>query len=184
MLFTLILTEERGLLLRASAVSENGRGSVFFGPPGSGKTTVVRLSAGRTILTDEMVIIKPHNGRYRVYGTPFCGDITPVQSNARAELTALYSLKKDDRNSLVPLEKAQAVTDLYQCMPVFHDDSQLLSRIRHICRTLVNTVPVYELRFLPDPSFWQVLDEQSLEGGEPALANTRSRHSSQYGGTR
>ncbi len=175
-LFTLILADEGGLLLHASAVSENGRGSVFFGPSGSGKTTVARLSIGRTVLSDEMVIIKPHNGGYRVYGTPFCGEFIPDRNSTRAELDGLYSLKKDQRNSLMSLDKGQALANLYQCVPFFNGDSQLQSRILDTCRTLVDTVPVYELHFLPDPSFWQVLDGHILPEGEQLYADTRPRH--------
>jgi len=176
MLFTLILINERGLLLRASAISENGRVSVFFGPSGSGKTTVARLSTGRTVLSDEMVIIKPHNGGYRVYGTPFRGEFSPDQSNARAPLGGLYLLKKDQMNSLILLDKVQALSNLYQCVPFFDDDSQLQSRVLDTCRTLVDAIPVYELHFLPDPSFWQVLNGHSLEEGKQAYSDTRLRH--------
>ena len=143
---------------------KNGRGSVFFGPSGSGKTTIARLSAGRTILSDEMVIVKPHNGGYRVYGTPFWSEFSPDRSNTRAELDGLYSLKKDQRNSLRSLDKVHAAKNLYQCVPFFSDDGQLQSRILDTCRTLVDTVPVYELHFLPDPSFWQVLNEHNAWG--------------------
>jgi energy-coupling factor transporter ATP-binding protein EcfA2 len=161
MLFTLLLAHEGGLLLHASAISEGERGSVFFGPSGSGKTTVARLSAGRTILTDELVIIKPHNGGYRAYGTPFWGEFTPGRSNTRAELMGLYSLKKAGRNYLVPMDRAQAVAELYQCVLFFSDDSNLLGRVLDSCCTLVDAVPVYELHFLPDPSFWQVVGARS-----------------------
>ena len=175
-LFTLILTDERGLLFHASAVSENGRGSVFFGPSGSGKTTIARLSSGRTILSEEMVIIKPHNGGYRVYGTPFWSEFTPDRSNARAELDGLYSLKKDQANSIVSLDKLRAATNIYQCVPFFSDDGQLQSRILDTCRTLVDAIPVYELHFLPDPSFWQVLNEHSSGENERLHSDTRLRH--------
>jgi len=176
MLFTLILIDERGLLLHASAVSENGRGSVFFGPSGSGKTTIAQLSAGRTLLSDEMVIIKPHNGGYRVYGTPFWGELIPGRSNARAKLGGLYLLKKDHMNSLMSLDRMQALLNLYQCVPFFDDDSQLRSRILDNCRTLVDAIPIYELHFLPDLSFWQILNEHNALGTERSHFDIRLRH--------
>jgi len=160
-LFTLVLATEGGLLLRASAVSEGDRGNVFFGPSGSGKTTVARLAAGRTILADELVIIKPHHGRYWAYGTPFRGEFTPGRSNTRVELTGLYLLKKARHNSLVPMDRAQAIAELYRCVLSFSDDSSLLGRVLDTCSTLVDTIPVCELHFLPDPSFWQVVDARS-----------------------
>jgi hypothetical protein len=160
-LFTLVLATEGGLMLHASAISEGERGKVFFGPSGSGKTTVAGLAAGRTILTDELVIIKPQDGRYWAYGTPFWGEFTPGRSNTRAELTGLYSLKKDGKSSLMPMDRARAVAELYQCVLFFSDDSNLLSRVLDTCCKLVEAVPVGELHFLPDPSFWQVIGGQS-----------------------
>jgi hypothetical protein len=156
-LLALILADEGGLFLQATAVSDSGRGRVFFGPSGSGKTTIARLSEDRTILSDELVLIRPHSSGYRVYGTPSWGEFAPCQNNGRAELDGLYSLKKDHENSLVPMDRVQAVAEICRCVPSFSNDDHLASRIHDICRTLVNTVPVYKLHFRPDPSFWQVV---------------------------
>ena len=161
LLFNLILTGEGGLLLQASAISEGGQGSVFFGPPGSGKTTVAQLAEGRTVLTDELVLIRPYNGGYRVYGTPFQSDFMLRRSHARVHLSNLYLLKKDQKNNLLPLDKVQAAMELCKCVPAFSDDNYLLDQIRDNCRSLVDTVPVCELHFRPDPSFWQLMSEHS-----------------------
>ncbi len=125
-LFTLIMAEEGGLVIHASAISDGEQGYVFFGPSGSGKTTVTRLSTGRMALTDELAIIKPHNGGYRVYGTPFWGEFTPGRSNAHARLRGLYSLKKARINNLVPIDRVKAMEELYQCVLFFSKDSHLL----------------------------------------------------------
>lgn len=162
-LLTLILTDDNGLLLHAAAVSDGKRGLVFFGPSGSGKTTVARLSASRTILTDELALIRSHNGGYRVYGTPFWGEFTPGRSNSQAGLSNLYALKKAGANRLVPVDRVRAVSELYRCVLFFSNEAHLLSRILDTCVSLVNAVPVNELHFLPDPSFWQVVNGQSRE---------------------
>ena len=172
MLFTLILAEESGLMLHASAVSEKGQANIFFGPSGSGKTTVARLSRERKILTDELVIIKPHNGRFRVYATPFWDEYMAGQRNARAALQALYSLKKDRRNNLKTLDKIQAVMALYKCVSFFTDDHRLLRRVFNTCCNIVDTVPAYELHFRPDPSFWQLMQKPSQKQNTPVHACT------------
>jgi hypothetical protein len=184
MLFTLILAYDKGLLLCASAVSENGWGSVFLGPPGSGKTTVIQLSSGRMVLSDEMVILKPHNGGFRVYGTPFGGEFIPYRSNFRAELGGLYLLKKDRKNWLKLLDKVQAQANLYQGVPAFTGDYRLKRRILDTCRVLADKCPVNELHFLPDPSFWQVLEGRPIREGELPYRDIQVRQAAERGGIR
>ncbi len=162
-LLTLILTDDNGLLLHAAAVSDGKRGCIFFGPSGSGKTTVARLSAGRTILTDELALIRSHDGGYRVFGTPFWGEFTPGRSNSHADLSNLYALKKAGTNKLVPVDRVRAVAELYRCVLFFSSEANLLSQILDTCVSLVDSVPVHEIHFLPDPSFWQVVNGQSQE---------------------
>ncbi|MBI4304241.1 MAG: hypothetical protein HY665_07910 [Chloroflexi bacterium] len=157
-LYSLILVKEGGLLLHASSVSDGGRGRVFFGPSGSGKTTIAQLSGGRTVLTDELALIRPRDSGYRVYGTPFWGEFKPGKSNGRAELAGLYALKKDQSNCIVPIDKVQAVTELYRCVLFFSHELPLLSRILDTCCALVDAIPVYELHFQRDPAFWEVLN--------------------------
>jgi hypothetical protein len=156
-LLTLILAREGGVLIHASAVSRNDRGYVFFGPSESGKTTITRLSTHHTILTDELAVIKPHNGGYRVYGTPFWGEFKPGRSNFHTPLYGLYALKKDTTNKVLPINKVQAIEELYQCILFFSRDAQLFKMIFDICCAIVDAVPIRELHFYPDTSFWQVI---------------------------
>jgi hypothetical protein len=114
------------------------------------------------LIADDLVIIKPHNERYRVYGTPFWDDLTNEGSdNARAELSGLYLLKKDNENSLAAIDNTQAVSELYRNVLFFSDDGKLLSRVFRACCNLANTVPVYQLHFRPDPSFWALVRKQN-----------------------
>jgi hypothetical protein len=179
-LYTLILANEKAILLHASAVSENGHGKVFFGPSGCGKTTVARLSRGQTLIADDLVIIKPHHERYRVYATPFWDDVADEGSdNARAELSGLYLLKKDNVNSLAPVETAQAVSELFRNVLFFSDDGKMLSRVFRTCCNLINTIPVYQLHFRPDPSFWELLSKQDQNvfqlPGDPLISPEKGR---------
>ncbi|MFA5310055.1 MAG: hypothetical protein WC370_11335 [Dehalococcoidales bacterium] len=161
MLFTLILADEKALLLNASAVSENGQGRVFFGPSGCGKTTAARLAPEHGIIADDLAIIKPHHGGYRVCGTPFRGDSNESHDNARAELSGLYLLKKDGENRISAMDSTRAAAELYHNVLFFTDDNKLLNRVFRICRDLANKIPVYELHFQPGPSFWELVKKQS-----------------------
>ena len=140
MFFTLILVEKKGLLLRASAIRD-GDGSVSLGLSRNGKTNMP--------LSDDMVIIKPHNGGYRVYGTPFAGDFSARQSGGiYATLDKIYSLSEDSSNSPVSMDKTKAAKEIYECVAFFSDDSRLLNQMHDICQAVAGSVPVYELRFV------------------------------------
>jgi hypothetical protein len=181
LLFAMILSGEKGLLLHASAVSEKGRGSVFLRASGCNKTAIGQLADGRTILSNEVVVIRPHNGGYRVYGTPFGAEFLPAPSNARAELNGLYLLKEAQENRVVLMDKAQALAYLYQCVPFFNGDSRIQSRILEACRALIDLVPVYELHFLPDASFWPMLSEWIVKESEQLFSGARLKQAAQRG---
>ncbi|OGO31591.1 MAG: hypothetical protein A2Z29_02890 [Chloroflexi bacterium RBG_16_56_11] len=160
MLFTVILAEDGGLMLHASAVNGNGRASIFFPPPEDDKAAITSLPGESAAAPDELVIIRPHNNRFRVYRTPFRDELTPDRGSGRADLRALYSLKKGETRHLTALDKALAVVALYKRVSFFTDDALLLGRVFNTCCNIINKVPAYEMHFTPDPSLWQSLKEK------------------------
>jgi hypothetical protein len=160
--YSLILVGEGGLLLNGTFISDEGRGQLFFGASGSGKTAVARLAPGRVVLTGELALIRPSNGRYYVYETPFGEEFTPgSESSTKAELTGLYSLNKAPVNSIVSLDKGQAARALCPCVPFFGSEIAPSNQVLDTCRLLVDVVPVYELNFREAPTFWELIDQQS-----------------------
>jgi len=65
---TLALLPSRGLLVHAASLARGGRGYLFPGVSGAGKTTLTRLSAGATPLSDELSIVTLGDGP-AVHGT-------------------------------------------------------------------------------------------------------------------
>ncbi len=107
--------EQDALWLHASGVVLRGRGHVFFGASGAGKTTVARLAAGHAdLLCDENVVLKLAADAWELHSTPFWGHSTPPELirrvNRRAPLAALFQLTHAPDFTVTRLSPADAVT--------------------------------------------------------------------------
>ncbi len=158
-LYAWLSLEQNGLLLHACGVISNQKGYVFLGPSGSGKTTTARLSLDRTVLSDDLVIIKKHNLTYRLYGVPFRGDFVEApRTNASADLYALFTLAKDTAHFIEPLSLPEAVARLVSCVPFVMAQPSAARRVSKFCADLAMQVQVQALHFRRDPGFWEVID--------------------------
>ncbi|MGQ9524984.1 MAG: hypothetical protein ACUVTZ_09120 [Armatimonadota bacterium] len=158
--FSVALLELDGLLLHSCAAVEGARAFAFFGVSGAGKTTTARLSLPQhPVLSDELTVIRQVNGEQRAFGTPFWGEMQKNGANVWARLGALMQLVKDTETRLVPLRPVPALQRLLPCVLFFARQEELVQRAVDICCRLVQDVPVYEMHFLPDASFWRLIKD-------------------------
>lgn len=152
-----------GMLAHAAGVIEHGKGYLFTGNGGAGKSTTARLWQGRpevSVVNDDKVILRKIDGRFRLFGTPWHG----VGGNALpldAPLERVFVLKQAPRNYLRRLEPAEAVADMVKraFVPLW-SEARMTNTVQFLDE-LRQHVPVYELGFLPDASaveFVQGLD--------------------------
>jgi len=172
--YALLLPRYGGFLFHSAGLIRNGRGYLFYGHSGSGKTTVSRLSRDRaTLLSDDLVAVRPvpfypqagtglrqHDGVWHVHGTPFWGELRGhPKTSASAPLRSLFSLVKDRQVRLEPLSVVQATADVVSSVPVTYKEPGLSQQLIAMCADLAAHVPGYRLHFTPDDSFWSVIDE-------------------------
>ena len=69
--FAQVLGEVGNCFLHAAALVKEGRGHLFLGDSGSGKSTVSRLCSDYQVFSDDGPIISSQNGVYRVHPSPF-----------------------------------------------------------------------------------------------------------------
>ncbi len=157
-LYAWLCLEQSGLLVHAAGVISENKGYVFFGPSGSGKTTVARLSLNRTVLSDDLVIVKKRGEKYWLYGVPFRGDFPEApRVNADAELAGIFVLVKDGEHRVEPFPLPEAIARLAACVPFVMAQKTNSARVVEICASLAASVPVRALRFARDPGFWEVV---------------------------
>ncbi|MGE5280359.1 MAG: hypothetical protein ACM3L6_06425 [Deltaproteobacteria bacterium] len=150
-----VLGRGRGLLVHACGLkTADGRGLLFLGNSGAGKSTTARLwkdEPGVTFFSDDRLILRRIGGRFWMYGTPWHGDAR-VYSPQRVALTRIFFLKHASQNSVTRLTGAAAAAHvLKRSFPAFWDKEAMAFSLR-FCDTLVRHVPCYEFGFLPDAS--------------------------------
>ena len=154
LLLVSILHRHQALLIHASGVVINREGILFCGISGAGKTTLSRLwqkRAGVTVLSDDRVIVRKEQKGYVVYGTPWPGE-GQIASCQKAPLKKIAFLSKANENTLVPLEKKEALHRIVaQCFPPLWDREGIDFALE-FCGALLEAVPFFRFDFLPDKS--------------------------------
>ena len=159
-IYSLMLPERDGLAIHASSLMKDGKAYLFPGKSGTGKTTLVRLSPDVTLLTDEISVVRGIGAEPVSFGTPFHGDLGMPGENISAPISGLYFPVKDNKNYLEKLTPKRALEKLLPNIVFFGQDQKLLRKVFHLSYELVISLTCYDLHFLPDPSFWSLIDEQ------------------------
>ena len=154
----LLTFEAGGLLFHAAGLVRRGYGYAFFGHSGSGKTTVARVSADAVVLNDDLVVLLPQADWWLMHATPFSNptQVTPAGPQS-VPLHALYRLRQDRRVFLKPIDPAVAMAEVIASSPIVSADPDRAVALLARAEQLVKAVPVQRLHFLPDDSFWAVV---------------------------
>ncbi len=168
LLFINLLAQGRGVEVHASGlIDPEGNGRLFLGQSRAGKTTISGLwqrLRGVRILSDDRIILRKERGRIWMHGTPWHGEGL-MALPARAPLTQICFLRHSPSNSLVAQGKAEAVARMFACtFPPFYSAEGIDFTVKFL-DAVVDSVPCYELGFLPDESVVRFLGETRLADG-------------------
>lgn len=151
------LLPQDGFLLHASSVVRNGKAHVFVGRSGAGKSTVASLSPQGSVLTDEISLIKPVDGEWHAFGTPFWGEFRADGHNTSAPLAGISRLIQSPENRMSPLRPTELLKTLLPCVLFFSSQPPDHHRLLQILAGACKEISGYDLRFQKNPSFWEVL---------------------------
>ncbi len=148
-----LLSQGRGIEIHASGiVTGDGRGLLFAGQSGAGKTTMANLWRGQpgvTILSDERVILRSEGGVIWMYGTPWHGE-GRLASPGRVPLAQIFLLRHAPENRVMPIAPGTAVARIFACsFTPFHDAAGLEFSLR-LLSEIVAHCPCVEFGFRPD----------------------------------
>lgn len=167
LLFLRLLSQHGGVELHACGVAgPDGRGYLFAGQSGDGKTTTARLWQARgdcTVLSDDRIVLRRgDDGAWWMHGTPWHGE-AELAANARAPLAGLFLLGRGERNELEALSPAQAVAGLFARSFVAFHDARVVTKALGEIETLIERHPCSRFRFVPGQEAVRFLLGQAAE---------------------
>lgn len=153
-----------GALVHAASAVRNGKGYLFYGESGAGKSTFAEVNRRGTILSDDLSLVLPGaGGEPELLGSPFRGTYeggAPVRG--RFPLAAAFRLVKGERAQVVPVPRVlafgQLVGNLAFLAEAFDARPDLFASVE---RAFAG-VPLRHLRFRKDESYWDAIEEAGL----------------------
>ncbi len=141
-------------LFHSATVSFEGKGYMFLGKSGTGKSTHARLwlqnLQGVELMNDDNPAVRVKaDGTATVYGTPWSGK-TPCYKNISAPLGGIVLLSQAPYNKIIRLNGIGAYAAIVPSISGKRWDSRIADGLHETENTLAGNIPVWHLDCLPD----------------------------------
>ncbi len=160
-LIMFILGHSEGALLHAAGIHFNGKGCIFPGKSGAGKSTIMRQFAHRQdigLLSDDRIAVRKIDGAFRAFGTPWAGDAR-IAVNASVPLSGIFFITQASTNRIEEITAQKALERLLPITSIPWYDPEIIPKMLSFCGDLLSHVPAYELQFKPNIEVVDVLEE-------------------------
>lgn len=153
-LFALATADQHTVLFHAAVVSHQGKGYMFLGPSGTGKSTHARLwlkyIEGTELVNDDNPVVRiSDEGHIKVYGSPWSGK-TPCYRNVNYPIGAIVLLSQAPYNKIQRMGGIHAYASLMESISGKRWDSRIADGLHQTENSLVMSVPMWHLECLPD----------------------------------
>lgn len=146
-----------GLIIHSSCVIDGGKAHMFAGHSGAGKSTAARLSYPRKLLSDEATVIKITPHEITVFNSPFRSEQEVTDPEGCYPLASIHILVQALHNKRAQVMKSNGLLQLIDKVFYWTHSREETGRTLTLVQTLARHVPVYELHFQKDNSFWELI---------------------------
>jgi hypothetical protein len=138
------------IMIHASGVNHAGKGYLFSGVSGKGKTTIAGLwdNAGGKVIHDDRLILRRDGDKYMMHNTPVYINDTPSSS----PLTRIFLIEHGKENNMIPVSGASAVSLMLANCIQHNWNPEIIARLMGAVSIMCSEVSVVKLTFRPDRS--------------------------------
>ena len=142
------------LEMHASVIRNSGKGFLFLGKSGTGKSTHSRLwqeafADARLLNDDNPVLRLLDNGEVRVYGSPWSGK-TPCYVNKDVPVGSIVKLSQAPQNEIHPLRLPEAYAYMLSSCSGLKIVPEMMDALYTTIAGIIQTIQVYHLDCLPN----------------------------------
>jgi len=158
------------IIVHSAGIERNGKGYIFFGGPGSGKSTIASFSKKFNVLHDDMNLVSIYEKDITVEGVPFNPKLID-RTNRNGMLSMICSLHKADvdrieRGSFEEYMQ-KILPEVFLPLPLLSEDKKHSFQYLINCvRSLGQLVPYYRLYFKKDERFWDIIENEEEKDGK------------------
>ena len=138
------------IMIHASGVFYDGRGYLFSGVSGRGKTTMAMLwdNIGAQVIHDDRLIIRNIDGMYRMFNTPVYKNDVPRNT----PVDKIFLIEHGDENKITPVREASSVSQVIANCIQHNYSPDMIARFLGSVSMMCSKIPVATLTFKPDRS--------------------------------
>ncbi|MDO5442800.1 MAG: hypothetical protein Q4G10_03945 [Bacteroidia bacterium] len=154
LLFAFATADRMTLEMHSSVIVNDGKGYMFLGRSGTGKSTHsslwIKHVPDSELLNDDNPIIRiGDDGIARVYGSPWSGK-TPCYRNEEVPIGAIVRINQAKENVLTRYGMLEAYASVYSSCSGFKADRRISDGLHRTLEHIALNVPCYKLDCRPD----------------------------------
>jgi len=156
------------LEMHASVIMNGGRGYLFLGKSGTGKSTHsslwLKYIEGSELMNDDNPVLRVgDDGVTRVYGSPWSGK-TPCYRNINAPVGAIVRIRQAGHNTITRQSTLESYASVYSSCSGFKADRGIADGQHEALEHIALNVPCYTLDCLPDEEAARVCAAEVRKG--------------------
>lgn len=156
--FNLFALNDGGFFLHACGIVKDGKGYVFYGRSGSGKSALAVLTPQLKVLSDDLVLIIKKDGVYLVSSTPFWGAVSSAMKVFGVyEIRRAFHLIKSTETKIVKMDNVKAITTMFASALFGGFNPKRSNILFENIKSFVRCVEVDELSLPLEPVFWDMI---------------------------